>query len=134
MAYTYCIAPADRLAHLTFTGTVTGHELGRALTALYEDLDWRAGYNTLWDFRAIRQLLLDPRDFQALARLDFAFMDRAGAGRDALLAARSLDLAMGRLFIHAARNAPRPSALFDAEPDARAWLTQAERYAYRMAA
>jgi hypothetical protein len=122
MAHTYHISDDEPLAHLTFTGTVTGPGLVHALTDLYADPAWRGGYNTIWDFRAIRQLLLEEKDFKALIGLDFAFMHHAGDGCDAIVVARDLDRFMARLFLHHTRHAPRRTALFDTLEEARRWL------------
>ena len=135
MAYTYRISDDDRLAHLTFTGTVNGPDLVHALTDLYADPAWQAGYNTIWDFRAISQLLLEEGDFKLLVGLDFEFMHLAGNGCDAIVVARDLDRFMGKLFLYLARNAPRRTALFDRMEDARQWLgLPAVPLAYRAAA
>jgi hypothetical protein len=51
MPYTYHIDPAQRLATIVITGTVTGEEVLSSLRALARDPAWQPGFSRLWDFR-----------------------------------------------------------------------------------
>jgi len=134
MAYTYRIDPAERLAHLTFTETVTGPELGEPLFSVYQDAGWQAGYDTIWDFRAITQLLLDEGDLEELVSMDLDLDEIAGNGSDAIVMVREQDHFIGKLFLHLAKSTPRPNYLCCTLEEARTWLGLAEVPQVRRAA
>ena len=122
MAHTHRIDAAQRLARLTFTDTVTGPDLVDALFALYEDRAWEAGYDAIWDFRAITELLLEEGDLKSLVALDHELDDVAGHGRDVVVVTRERVVFVGKLFVRLSRDTPRPNHLVSTMDEALAWL------------
>lgn len=122
MAHTHRIDTSRRVATLTFTGTVTGHDLVSALFALYEDPAWAPGYDAIWDFRVITELLLEEGDLKNLVALDHELDDVAGHGRDVVVVSRELDLFVGKLFLRLSKDTPRPNHLVTTMDEALVWL------------
>ena len=113
MASSYRIEPARRVAMATVSGTVTGAELADATRTLYRDAAWGTGFDVVWDFRGLTELLIEVDDMQALVDLDNdeQFRALATGGRDVFVVARDLDYAMGRVYAAFAREGPRQSHL-----------------------
>ncbi|HTV01955.1 MAG TPA: hypothetical protein VMF13_15510 [Luteitalea sp.] len=113
MAFTYHIDPVRRVAMATVSGTVTGAELADATRTIYRDAAWGTGFDVMWDFRGLTELLIERDDMQALVDLDNddQFRTLAAGGRDVFIVARELDYAMGRVYAAFAREGPRQSHL-----------------------
>jgi hypothetical protein len=111
VAHHYRIDQSQRLATLTFGGSVSGTELAQATRTLYEDPMWAAGFDAIWDFRSIEELLLEKDDIRSLVELDASYADLAAGGRDIFIVARALDYAMGRIYAHFAKDGPRQSQM-----------------------
>lgn len=122
MAFSITVDPTAGRAVVCFSGTVDGESLVTTLLELYGHSLWRRGYDALWDFTGITQLLLDVDDLKSLVALDHELDDVAGPGRDALAARREIDQFMGALHVALSRNSPRTVRLFHSPAEAAAWL------------
>lgn len=123
MAFTYQIYPALRFGRATLAGTVTGAEIGEAMTALFRDPRWESGFDVLWDGRQVQQLLLEMKDVQEIATLTEALREPMGEGRAAVVTTRDLDFVSGQLLLARSRRRPgRVVRFFERIEDALAWL------------
>src|SRR5438876_7216666 len=124
MAFEYKINPERKVALLTFSGSITGAELAEATKALYHDEAWQYGFNAIWDFSQITELLLEFSDFQGLAALDREYVEIAGPGLDVFIVVRQWDHAMRQTHMVLAKQAPRQSHVRHSLSEAWALLGQ----------
>lgn len=122
MAYTVTIDQSAGRGTVRFTESVNGEALVASLLDLYGHALWRRGYDALWDWTSITELLLDVDDLKGLVALDHDLDDIAGPGRDALVARREIDRLMGALHVALSRDSPRSVRLFHTTAAAAAWL------------
>ena len=82
MPFTVHVHPALRLATLRFSEKLDGDRLLRALEACYAQPLWQPGFNTLWDYRRVTEVVLEPGDMQRVVDFGFAHQARGGTGLD----------------------------------------------------
>jgi len=58
MAYRYRIDPAKERGTVTLHGAVTAAQIDAALCEVTADAAWRPGFDTLWDCRQIKELVV----------------------------------------------------------------------------
>src|SRR3989442_8344668 len=109
MAFEYKINPERKVALLTFCGSITGAELAEATKALYHDEAWQYGFNPIWDFSRITELLLVFSDFHGLVAIDQEYAEIAGPGLDEFIVARQFDYAVGQTHMVLVKKRPRQS-------------------------
>ena len=81
MAYKCVVRDDLQIGVVTLSGVVTGDTFLKALEALYGAADWVPGYNTIWDYRSVAELVVAPDEAdQILARLS-DFSSAIGGGR-----------------------------------------------------
>ena len=107
MPYSILFPPAESVARVVYTGTITAAELVDATHDLYEDPAWVPGADAIWDFTLVTMVLLEHGDLQALPDLDRAYEAVALGGRDIVIAYRELDYDLARLFQKVAQDSVR---------------------------
>jgi hypothetical protein len=97
MIFPYLIDQTRRFAKVTLSGSVHGHEIAAAMEAMYQDPDWAAKFDILWDASKITELLLDASDFLGFVRVQKKYA-AVGPRREIIVARRNLDRAMARTY------------------------------------
>ncbi|NBC00246.1 MAG: hypothetical protein GVY15_05225 [Bacteroidetes bacterium] len=122
MAYRYRIDPTKERGVLTLHGAVTAAHIDAALCALTADATWQPGFDTLWDCRRIKKLVVEwDGARQVMQRLD-ALTERRGPGRAAVVAHRAVDESVAQLFRATSSTPQREIRLFRSMKQALAWL------------
>ena len=127
MAHQYRIDGEQRLALVTVSGSISGTQLARLTRTLYEEPAWEAGYDAIWDFTGITELLLEKNDITDLIDVDQEYAHISAGGRDVFIVSRDLDYAMGRIHSAFARKGPRESHVCRSMDEAFALLGRTRR-------
>lgn len=98
MPFDYRIDPAHRLAVVRLRGTLTGAELVEAVSALLLDPAWVPTFDSVWDARAVAELVLEPDDIARLGALTERLLDRMGPSRTAAIIRGEVDQMAAQLF------------------------------------
>jgi hypothetical protein len=107
MAFSYVIDSAKRLATGTFSGSVDGATIASAFRTVYEDAEWRPGFDTIWECTGITELLLGRHDLANFVALHREFGPGAGTGLEIIVVSRSLDHMMAKIYGAMMRNQAR---------------------------
>ena len=107
VAFSYAIDSAKQFATGTFSGSVTGAAIASAMRTVYEDVEWRPGFDTLWECTGITELLLGRHDLASLVALHREFGVAAGTGLEIIVVSRSLDHVMAKVYGVMMRNQAR---------------------------
>jgi hypothetical protein len=97
MALLCLIDPSRRLARVTISGSVCGHEIAAAMERLYQDTNWVAEFDILWDASQISELLLEAGDFSRFRRIQHHYAS-VGPRREVIFVRRALDRAMAQTY------------------------------------
>jgi hypothetical protein len=97
MIFPYLIDRSRRFARVTLSGSVHGHQIAAAMEAMYQDPDWAAEFDILWDALEITELLLEASDFLGFVRVQKKYA-AVGPRREIIVARRNLDRAMARTY------------------------------------
>lgn len=122
MAPNYRLAFLDSVAVVSFGEVASGTDLIDAPTAMVHDPRWQPGFDSLWDFRLVRSLVVTEQEAHAVAGLSARLADRFGEGRGALAVSREVDYAIGRLIEHRNVNERRTLRVFWSMAEALGWL------------
>jgi hypothetical protein len=98
IAFRVAVDPSRRLATVTFTGTLTGNEIARAIESVYQDPAWQRGFDVLYDGTAVTELLLERTDQKWFVALQREYASVAGSGVDVILVSRELDRVMAEIY------------------------------------
>jgi hypothetical protein len=119
---THTIDPVKRLAHVTLSGSVTGMDVAAELVALYNDPQWRHGFDTLWDGSGITELLFALDDTAKFRQINRDLAPITGPGIDVVLVVRPVDQAAARVYQTLSRDEVRKSYVVGTMEEARAVL------------
>ena len=97
MVFPHLIDQTRRFARVTLSGSVHGHQIAAAMEALYQDPNWAAEFDILWDAMEITELLLDASDFLGFVRIQKQYA-KVGPHREIIVARRNLDRVMARTY------------------------------------
>lgn len=123
MAFIYRICPEHALAHIRFTGVVTGADAAQAAPAVFDDPAWTPGATLIWDCRSVAQLDLGLLDIGRMVALGARLWQQRGPGRDAILVRRDSMEEIARLFAWRTRGRPgQRTRVFRDDAEAEAWL------------
>ena len=125
MAFTLHIDRATRRALGVLSGSVTGHEFAEAMDALYHDPAWSPGFEVLWDFTAVRELLVDRQGVETIVAAARACRPRMGVGRTAIAIPNEMHQTIASLVVYKTRGEGRDRRIFDTRATADAWLNEA---------
>ena len=95
---------------MTVSGRVSGTDIATTIRAIYDDLQWQAGFGVVWDGSGVTELLFERGDVAGLIEVQRSFRDRAGSGRDVIITHRPLDEAVAKTYILLAKDV-RPTIL-----------------------
>ena len=112
-----------RLAVVHLRGTLSGAELAEAVAAVLLDPAWEPTFASVWDSRAVAELVLEPDDVARLGALTERLLDRMGPARTAAVIRGDVDRMAAQLFQRT--NAHHPGAetrLFHQPEPAADWL------------
>lgn len=123
MAYRCHIDPAKARGTITLTGAVTAADIDAALCALTADAAWQPGFDTLWDGRHIRTLVVEWEGAQHVMQRLSQLQERRGPGRAAVVAHRPVDTSVAQLFRATSSTPQREIRLFRSMKQAVAWLS-----------
>lgn len=118
MAVPYSIDGKRRYAQAVLSGIVTGQDIARTIEAIYDSPDWRPGFDIIWNFAGVTDLVFDTDDLESLVALRRARADAGGAGRDIIVIKRILDDALARLYAAMTKNERRRTRLCASEDTA----------------
>jgi hypothetical protein len=107
MPFSYAIDAKKQLATGTFSGSVEGAEIASVFRAVYTDVAWQPGFDTLWDCTGITQLLLGPADLASIVAVHREFSSVAGTGLEIIVVSRSLDHVMAKIYSVMMKNQAR---------------------------
>lgn len=123
MAVATCVLPDCRLALATFTGVVDAADILQSLDAIFGSPLWEPGFDTVWDGRQTRTLLLDLATVDRVTERSLALKPTRGDGRDAVVVERDVDFIAARLISERVRRLQQPSAgVFHKVGEAAVWL------------
>ncbi len=126
MAVATCVLPDRRLALVTFSGVVDATDILRGFDAVFHSPLWEPGFDTVWDGRQTRTLLLDPAAVDRVTDKSFTLKDARGVGYDAVIVERDVDFIAARLISERVRRRQQVVArVFHAARDAAVWLRRA---------
>lgn len=97
MGFPYLIDQPRRFAKLTLSGSVHGHQIAAAMEALYQDPNWAAEFDILWDASEITELILEASDFLGFVRVQKRYA-AVGPRREIIFVRRALDRAMAQTY------------------------------------
>ena len=89
------------------SGSVRASDIASALCVVYEDPNWRRGFDTVWECTGITELLFDRRDLQRLADVQSELATKSGQGREILIVSRPLDRMMAKMYAFMMRGQTR---------------------------
>jgi hypothetical protein len=126
MAYRYHIDPAKERGTLALHGAVTAEHIDAALCALTADEAWQPGFDTLWDCRRIKKLVVEWEGARQVMQRLAELKERRGPGRAAVVAHRAVDESVAQLFRATSSTPQREIRLFRSMKQAIAWLESPE--------
>lgn len=88
------------VAFIRLYGRVDGSDLIASIRSVLTSDDWSRGNSTLWDGRAITELVVSPEDVADIALLAEELSHRRGTGKTAVVTYRDIDLMMAELLQH----------------------------------
>lgn len=123
MAYSYSIAPDERLARIQLSGTVDGNEIITAWHQVVSDPAWESGFSSLWDASETSRLLLLPGDIDAFAASAEKATTLRGPGHTAVVATDiSVHINAFLLCLRSKGGDEREFRVFERVGDAEAWI------------
>lgn len=84
--FAFAVDPAARLAYARMWGEVDGDDMLRLVQAVHRDAAWRAGFDAVWDCRAVTAHVVQPEEVGPLVAEEAA----SGDGRDVLVESQAL--------------------------------------------
>jgi hypothetical protein len=123
MALLCLIDRSRRLARVTISGSVCGHEIAAAMERLYQDSDWVAEFDILWDASGITELLLEASDFSRFRRIQREYAP-VGPRREVIFVRRALDRAMAQTYAMFMKAGDHRVYVCESEAEARNVLAQ----------
>jgi hypothetical protein len=109
MPFPYVVDEASRLVTVFLPPVVHGQKIAETMEAMFQDTQWKPGFNVLWDGTAIRELLMEKDDMLEFMQIQRDFSDIAGSGCDVIVTTRPLDRVMAGMYAammkHEARTA-----------------------------
>lgn len=126
MAYRYRIDPAKERGTVTLHGAVTAAQIDAALCEVTADAAWRSGFDTLWDCRQIKELVVEWEGAQRVVQRLTELQERRGPGRAAVVAHRAVDESVAQLFRVTSSTPQREIRLFRSMKQALAWLESSD--------
>lgn len=128
MPYEVFILPERRLGVVRLFGAVTGDTIVQAIRELCASEEWTPGYNTLWDWRAMRELMVSPAEATDILEQVRRVERRIGSGRTAIVVRDETDYALAQMLILKADTERRERKVFYSIDEVRGWIeTQNER-------
>jgi hypothetical protein len=124
VAFPFVIDSERRFVQATFSEIVTGRDLVLTAEAIYDDPDWRPGFDIIWNCAQITNLIFDAGDADEFASLQRAHAHAGAGGRDIIIVKRILDDAMARLYAAMRENDRRRTRLCASEATALEILAQ----------
>jgi hypothetical protein len=97
-AYPYTIDSSKRLVIATMSGSVPGTRIAATIAAIYGDPICGPGFDILWDFSTITELMFERDDLPSFVRLSQEFSPLSQSGRDIILVTRTLDKEMAEMY------------------------------------
>jgi hypothetical protein len=97
-AYPFIIDSAKRLVTATMSGSVPGTRIAATIAAIYTDPACGPGFDILWDFSTITELMFERDDLPSFVRLSQEFSRLSESGRDIILVTRTLDKEMAEMY------------------------------------
>jgi hypothetical protein len=97
-AYPYTIDSSRRLVTATMSGSVPGTRIAATIGAIYGDPACGPGFDILWDFSTITELMFERDDLPSFVRLSQEFAPLSQFGRDIILVTRTLDKEMAGMY------------------------------------
>ena len=99
MVFPYSLDNARRVAIVTFSGTVRGHDIADTMDMLYRDPAWQYGFDTLWDGTNVTELLFEKDDLPGFVALQQRYVTVSGPGRDIVVAIRPIDQMIAQIYV-----------------------------------
>ena len=59
MTLPYVVDHANRVVVVTVSGRVSGTDIAATIRAIYDDLEWQAGFGVVWDGSGVTELLFE---------------------------------------------------------------------------
>lgn len=123
MSYSYYINPDLQVGLVYMSGYVDAGQIVSAGKAMYSSLQWRPGYNSLWDFRSSRAVDITEEGFKKIVRQKLNRDEEEGSQEKiALLVSRDNLASMAALVEVKASTPARQIKFFRRERKAREWL------------
>jgi hypothetical protein len=79
-------------------GLVPGARIAATIAAIYGDPACGPGFDILWDFSTITELMFERDDLPSFVRLNKEFSHLSQFGRDIILVTRTLDKEMAEMY------------------------------------
>jgi hypothetical protein len=97
-AYPFRIDTSKRLVTVTMSGSVPGTRIAATIAAIYGDPACGPGFDIVWDFSTITELMFERDDLASFVRLSQEFSQLSQCGRDIILVTRKLDKDMAEMY------------------------------------
>jgi hypothetical protein len=122
VSFPYVIDASIRLATISIVGRVEARDVAETIAAIYEDPEWRAGFNMLWDACDVTDLQMTRSDlpvFVALHREHVAVAPQL----EVILVRRDVDRTLAEMYGLLMRSAVHAVYVVSSEDEARQCLT-----------
>jgi hypothetical protein len=96
--YPFRIDMSKRQVTATMSGSVPGTRIAATIAAIYGDPACGPGFDILWDFSTITELMFERDDLPSFVRLSQEFSHLSESGRDIILVTRTLDKEMAQMY------------------------------------
>src|ERR1700730_8811950 len=97
-AYPFHIDTSKRLVTATMSGSVPGTRIAATIAAIYGHPACGPGFDILWDFSTISELMFERDDLPSFVRLSQEFSHLSQSGRDIIFVTRTLDKNMAEMY------------------------------------